>query len=81
MKYVLESQPIYWMSLVAIPFTVLNKLRKIVFKFLWKGNNESNHYHLCKWELLTTPKKFGGWGFRNILNLITPWPQILSGEY
>jgi hypothetical protein len=68
LKSVLESQPVYWMSLAAIPFTVLNNLRKIMFNFLWKGNNESNHYHLCKWELLTIPKKYGGWGLRNIFD-------------
>jgi len=56
------------MSLEAIPFTVLNNLRKIVFNFLWKGNSESKHYHLCKWELLTLPKKYGGWGLRNIFD-------------
>jgi hypothetical protein len=56
------------MSLVAIPFTVLNNLRKIMFNFLWKGNSESNHYHPCKWELLTLPKKYGGWGLRNIFD-------------
>jgi hypothetical protein len=68
MKSVLERQPIYWMSLEAIPFIVLNKLRKIMFNFLWKGNNESHHYHLWKWEFLTIPKKYGGWGFQNIFH-------------
>jgi hypothetical protein len=59
---------VYWMSLETIPYTVLNNLRKIMFNFLWKGNNETKHYHLCKWELLTLPKKFGGWGLRNLFD-------------
>jgi hypothetical protein len=50
LKFVLESQPVYWMSLAVIPCSVLNTLRKMMFNFLWKGNNESNHFHLCKWE-------------------------------
>jgi hypothetical protein len=66
LKSVLQSQPLYWMSLAAIPFTILNNLRKIMFNFLWKCNSESNHYHLYKWELITIPNKYGGWGLRNI---------------
>jgi hypothetical protein len=34
--------------------------------FLWKGNNDSNHYHLCKWDQISLPKLFGHWGLRNI---------------
>jgi hypothetical protein len=56
------------MSLEIIPYTSLNNLRKIMFNFLWKGNNETEHYHLCKWELLTLPKKYGGWGLRNLFD-------------
>jgi hypothetical protein len=68
MKSVLESQPVYWMSLAAIPYSVLNKLRKVMFNFLWNGNSETHHYHLCRWETLSKPKKCGGWGFHNIFH-------------
>jgi hypothetical protein len=39
-KYVLESQPIYWMELVAIPDSVLNKIRILIFNFLWSSCSE-----------------------------------------
>jgi hypothetical protein len=68
LKFVLERQPVYRMSLAAIPLSVLNNLRKLVFNFIWKGNSESTHYHLYKWEQLTLPKKYGGWGLRNIFD-------------
>jgi len=67
-KLVLESQPIYWMSLAAIHFSILNKLRKIMYNFLWNWNSETHHYHLCHWETLAKPKHSGGWGFQNILS-------------
>jgi hypothetical protein len=66
LKFVLESQPVYWMSLAVVPRSVLNSMRKLMFNFLWRRNNESNHLHLCKWEHISLPKKFGGWGIRNI---------------
>jgi hypothetical protein len=77
MKSVLEIQPVYWMSLAAIPYTVLNKLRKVMFNFLWNGNSETHHYHLCRWETLSKPKKYGGWGFHNIFH----FNKALACEY
>jgi hypothetical protein len=63
---VLESQPVYWMSLAVIPVSVLNQIRKMMFSFLWKGCSEKHHFHLCRWETLAKPKYYGGWGFQNI---------------
>jgi hypothetical protein len=56
-----------------------------MFNFLWNGNNESNHYHLCRWDVLSRPKSCGGWGFRNLfhfnttLNANTLW-RVLNRE-
>jgi hypothetical protein len=68
LKFVLESHLVYWMSLEIIPLTVLNHLRKIMFNFLWKSNSDSKSFHLCKWERLTLPKCYGGWGLRNLID-------------
>jgi hypothetical protein len=66
-KLVLEAQPIFWISMEALPRSILSMIRKVMFHFLWNGHSESQHYHLCRWEALSRPKKLGGWGFRNIL--------------
>jgi hypothetical protein len=67
-KAVLESQPVYWLSLASILLSILHKLRKLLYNFLWNGSGDSKHYHLCRWETLARPKRFGGWGFRNIFS-------------
>jgi hypothetical protein len=65
-KVSLEGQPIYWMALASIPTSVLEKLRKLTYNFLWSGSKEHHKLHLCNWETLAKPKIKGGWGFRNI---------------
>jgi hypothetical protein len=65
-KVVLESQPVYWFSLASVPQSILHKLRKLLFNFLWNGNADTNHFHLSRWETLARPKSLGGWGFLNI---------------
>jgi hypothetical protein len=40
-KIVLEGQPVYWMSMEAIPRTVINKIRKLMFHFLWNGQSDT----------------------------------------
>jgi hypothetical protein len=65
-KYVLESQLVYWMALAAIPASILEKIRKLIFSFLWSGDEGKTHFHLCSWEVIAKPKLMGGWGIRNI---------------
>jgi hypothetical protein len=85
LKVVLESQPIYWMSLAVVPCSVLNTLRKLMFNFLWKRKSDTNQMHLCNWEQITLPKLFGGWGIHNIFDFSkslaanTLW-RVLMGE-
>jgi hypothetical protein len=54
------------MALAAIPATVLDKLRKLSFNFLWSGCSDHSRQHLCNWETLAKPKRKGGWGIRNL---------------
>jgi hypothetical protein len=54
------------MSLEVIPVSILNKIRKSMFNFLWKGCSEKHHFHPCRWEHLAKPKYLGGWGIQNI---------------
>jgi hypothetical protein len=65
-KSILEGQPVFWMSMESLPRSVLNKIRKLIFHYLWNGRSDSCQYHLCRWDLLARPKRNGGWGFRNL---------------
>jgi len=55
-----------------------------MFNFLWRRNSETNQLHLCKWEQITIPKKFGGWGIHNIFDFSkalaanTLWRVLMS---
>jgi hypothetical protein len=79
LKSVFEGQNVYWMSMENMPRSILNKIRKSMFQFLWTGHQETQQYHLCRWEVLSIPKKLGGWGFLNLplfnlaLNASTLW--------
>ena len=84
-KLVLEGQPIYWMSMEVIPRPAINKIKKLMFHFLWSGQNESKQYHICRWETLSRPKKNGGWALHNLahfnldLTTNTLWRVITQG--
>ena len=67
-QVVLTSIPIYWLGLAPIPVSVINKLRSIIFAFLWGSVGNKHRYHLANWKLLSWPKKYGGWGIKNL-----PW--------
>jgi len=59
-KVVLESIPVYWLSLYKVPSSILAGIRKRIFSFIWKGNHTSKKIHLARWELLSKPKFKGG---------------------
>jgi hypothetical protein len=63
---VLESLPVYWLAVAIIPVSILNKIRQLMYNFLWSGSGARECLHLCKWENISKPKSFGGWGVRNI---------------
>jgi hypothetical protein len=65
-KAVLESQPVYWLALANIPSLVLIKIRQLVFNFLWNGKRKNKGFHLCSWHIIAHPRKYGGWGLRNL---------------
>lgn len=54
------------MALAYIPQSMLTKLRKMIFAFLWKNSKQNRGLHLCRWETLSKPKALGGWGLRNL---------------
>jgi len=73
------------MSLEALPCSIINGIRKVMFHFLWNNHSKTQRYYLCRWEALSKPKKLGGWGFRNLwffntaLNTNTLW-RVLTRD-
>ena len=65
-KTVLETQSVYWMALAAVPVSVLYKICKLIFYFLWMGGGKIDGIHLYSWETLAKPKHLGGWGIKHI---------------
>ena len=65
---VMSSIPIYWMGLAPLPASILQKLRSIMFNFLWGSSEKKCKYHLASWKDISWPKEFGGWGIKNL-----PW--------
>jgi hypothetical protein len=65
-KSVLQSLAVFWMTLERIPKKILTTLRRIIFHFLWSGLERKPHFHLCSWQLLSKPRRAGGWGIKNL---------------
>ena len=63
---VLSSIPVYWMGIAPIPVSILHKLRSITFAFLWGSSGNIRKFHLVCWSDLSWPKKFEGWGIKNL---------------
>ena len=63
---ILSSILMYWMGLAPIPVSTLHKLRRIMVAFLWGSSNTHQIYHLVCWKELSWPKKYEGWGFKNL---------------
>ena len=95
-KAVLESIPVYWLTLYKIPIFVLNGIRKRIFSFIWKGCHSSKKLHLANWEILSRPKSKGGWGLKKlslfsqalrlkglwrVLTANTFWCKVINDKY
>jgi len=93
---VIESMPVYWMTLHKIPKVILNHIRKLMASFLWSGNHSDKKYHLVKWSNIARPKSLGGWGLKDLetfgkalrmkslwrfIHSHTIWSQICSLKY
>ena len=63
-KAVLTSLPVYWMDLVPVPQSILDKLRSMIFNFLWGSSAKNKKYHLADWYSLALPTSLGGWGIK-----------------
>ena len=62
-KSVLEAILVYWMHLW-IPLGIIEKIKKLCFKFLWSGSSASSGLPWTSWKALACPKFLGGWGLK-----------------
>ena len=65
---VLESLPVYWLTLYKVPVSILDGIRKRITSFLWSGGKEDDKIHLAKWILIARPK-----------SMARPWVVGVSG--
>ena len=65
-KAVLEAIPVYWMALSWIPKGILERIRRICFRFLWSGKKEDQTTPWVNWRRIAVPKGLGGWGLKDI---------------
>ena len=63
-KSVLEVFPVYWMHFW-IPVGIIEKIRKLCFKFLWSSScGSSSGLPWTSWKVLENPKSMSGWGLK-----------------
>eukprot|EP00253_Pinus_taeda_P014695 PITA_14695 len=65
-KAVLEATPVFWMALAWIPRSILARLQQTCNRYLWNGNQEKRIYAWVVWKKIATPKKWGGWGLKDL---------------
>lgn len=62
----LSNLPIYFLSMLKMPITVVEKIEKIQRRFLWEGSSEVRKLHWVNWDTLKTPKDKGGLGIYDL---------------
>ncbi|XP_072084417.1 uncharacterized protein [Arachis hypogaea] len=66
-KSVLNSLPVYYLSLFKMPKGVAEKLISLQRRFLWCKEDGRNGMALVRWEVVQAPKKLGGLGVGDAL--------------
>jgi hypothetical protein len=82
---VLNSIPIFYMSLMKMPVQVRKRVVQIQRDFLWGGVNGNKKLSWVKWKVVCKEKKKGGLGVRDLelvnISLLTKWRwRLLNRE-
>ena len=64
---ILQQLIVYWAHLYYMPMKIIKQICSIMADFIWNGGLGKYSFHLEKWELITRPKDFGGWGVRDLV--------------
>jgi hypothetical protein len=65
-KVVLEAILVYWISLAWVPKRILEKIRKLCFKFILLVDNKKKGLMLASSKNLVAPKANGEWGLKKL---------------
>jgi len=84
-KAVLQSLPLYYLSLFKLPSKVAQEINKIQRRFLWNGQKQGRYNALVKWDVIQKPKQMGGLGvsdctLKNAALLFKWWWRYASEE-
>jgi hypothetical protein len=65
-KAVLQSIPVYAMSVFLLPKNICKKITDIIAQFWWGDDDKGKKMHWYAWWKMCFPKKEGGMGFRDL---------------
>ncbi|XP_028064362.1 uncharacterized protein LOC114267521 [Camellia sinensis] len=65
-RSVLSSLPVYYLSILKMPHSVIKTIESLRAAFLWGGSELRRKIHLVKWEEITKKRDQGGLGIRRI---------------
>lgn len=64
LKSILESIPLYFLSMFRMPLGILKKCKSRMREFLWGGKEGENKVAWVSWDFICKPKAIGGLGLR-----------------
>lgn len=77
LKLVINSLPIYFMSLFKISHGIPDEIKKLQRCFLWGGANNNRGMHFIRWDIVCHEKKNEGLGLVDLetknRSLLTKW--------
>ena len=67
LQSVIQDLPLYRSMVQVAPMSFVKDLDSLARQFLWAGNLSSTKWSLVRWEVVCSPKQFGGLGLRQSL--------------
>ena len=65
-KAIIQSIPVYAMSVFKLPKQILKGIISVMYQFWWGDEDQLKHMHWFAWWMMCIPKKQGGMGFRDL---------------
>lgn len=53
--------PIYYLSILCMPFKVVGQVERSMRNFFWEGSDAGNLKHLVRWNIFSKSLDGGGW--------------------